>query len=495
MHPCPLTTVAVLMFALSTGGACAAGETNLWPVWVGQSAPAASPDSGESWQALGPLFFSTPASDQGRATGLRPLYLRRTDARGTYAESTFLYPLYVHRRDDLVNRWTIFNLINYSGPSDPQSNPSLGRTFDVWPIYFSRDTGTPETSYHAVFPLGGSIQSRFGSDRVSWALFPLYLQTERAGVTRTATPWPFIRFSQGDGHHGFAIWPLFGHEEKPGVYRRQFYLWPLIYKNESGLSDAVPTVLEGFLPFYTREKSADVVSENFLWPFFGYTHQQAPVRYDEKRYLWPLLVQGRGDERTVNRWAPFYTHSQRKSVDKIWVMWPLFRHEKWTADGLIQTKRQLFWFIYWSMEQRSIDHPELPAAHKTHLWPLLSVWDNGAGRRQAQFPSPLSLFFPDNENVRQLYTPLFALYRLDQRSPEDVRHSLLWNAISWHRTPEDREFHLGPLFSTRRNADGGRIALGNGIIGLKRRAGSKTWRFFLFDFPSRKDKGVVTSPR
>ncbi len=467
-----------------------AAETNLWPLSVRGEKEATG--NTENWQAVGPLFFNTKSAGNIQYQGIRPFYLHRSDDHSTYEESTFLYPLYTSRRDQDSVHWTVFNLINHSRTSTNPANHSATTAFDIWPVYFSRETTELETSYHAFFPIAGTIKSRFGYDRLQWKVFPLYWQTERAGVVTTSSPWPFIKHRTGNGHQGFAIWPLFGHAEKPGDYRHQFYLWPLIYKNESHLSESTPTVQQGFLPFYTHEQSADAISKNFLWPFFGYTKQREPVAYDEKRYFWPFLVQGRGDEHYVNRWGPFYTHSIRKGVDKKWFLWPLIRQEQWTADGLIQTKQQFAWFLYWSVQQRSAQNPQLPAAHKTFVWPLLSSWDNGAGRKQAQFPSPLRMFFPANDKVRHLYTPLFALYRFDQRSPEDVRHALLWNAISWHRTSTKREFHLGPIFSTRRDAAGIRIAIGHGLIGLRRSAKNHKWKLFLFDFRANPDK--VKSP-
>jgi hypothetical protein len=89
---------------------------------------------------------------------------------------------------------------------------------------------------------------------------------------------------------------------------------------------------------------------------------------------------------------------------------------------------------------------------KRHLWPLFSQWDNGAGQRQFQLLSPLEVFFPNSDPIRQVYTPLFALYRYDQRAPGDTRHSFLWSLISWRNSPEEKEFHLGPL-GWRRDAD------------------------------------------
>lgn len=493
MHQRLPLTFAVCVFTLVVNGGLIATESNLWPVSVREVNE--NTQATEQWQAVGPFFFSSRNSGTGRYTGMRPLYLHHRDAQANYKESTFLYPLYTIRREPDNVSWTVFNLINSSRPTDPTTANAAPIAFDVWPVYFSRDTGVDETSYHAVFPVVGTIKSRFGYDRLNWVAFPLFWQSERAGVVTTSTPWPFIKHSEGNGHHGFALWPLFGRAEKPGDYRRQFYLWPLIYKNESRLGQPQPSVQAGFLPFYTHEERAGSISENYLWPFFGYTRQTAPVTYSENRYFWPLLVQGRGDEHYVNRWAPLYTHSIRKGVDKKWYVWPLLREEQWSADGLVQTKHQFFWFLYWSLKQQSASNPQLPAAYKTHLWPLVSAWDNGAGRRQVQLLSPLAEFFPNNEKIRHLYTPLFALYRYDQLNPDNVRHTLLWNAISWHRSPTEREFHLGPIFSTRRNDQGSRIAIGNGLLSLRRKADSRKWRFFLFDFLPKTNKVKAETAR
>ena len=306
--------------------------------------------------------------------------------------------------------------------------------------------------------------------------------------------YPFYLRREGNGHTGFAVWPLFGHAEKAGSYRNRYLLWPLLYRQESRLSEPTPVLKEGFLPFYARERDADSVSETYLWPFFGYTHRQAPQPYREVRLLWPLFVQGRGETRHINRWAPFYTHSRIKGVEKTWFGWPLIRHQEWNDGVLHRSRSQLLFFVFWSEHQRSLARPDAPAASRTHFWPLLTVADNGAGRVQAQFPSPLDVFFPGNDRIRQLYNPLFAVYRLDQRQPGEVKETFLWNAISHYRGPGRRAFHLGPLFSSESDARGSRLSLGAGLIGLKRAPG-RAWRLFLFDFSLRGDQSAPpTSP-
>jgi len=189
-----------------------------------------------------------------------------------------------------------------------------------------------------------------------------------------------------------------------------------------------------------------------------------------------------------------YTHSIIKGYDKTWVLWPLFRHAEWQEAGIAQEKDQFLIFLFWSQTQRSLTNPAAAPANKTHLWPLFSSWDNGAGRRQVQVLSPLEIFFPTNDVVRQLYTPLFALYRYDRSDPAAYRHSLLWNAVTYRRSATGKEFHLGPLFSVQSGVETQRIALGNGLIGLTRRPGERVWRPFLFDFSRKTNNKSAGAP-
>jgi hypothetical protein len=473
-----------------------AGERNAWPVQVAEIGAGGQT---ESKRALGPLFFEKPAPEGGTLSGFRPFYVQTTDAKGLTREATVLYPLFSYRTDGEVSRWTVFQLINRAGRADgaPETKGEKHEAFDVWPFWFSHQTDLPETSYQALFPVAGTVKYRFGYDRIAWTLWPLYMESAKHGATTTSVPWPFLRVTHG-AEEGFALWPLFGWRDKPGAFHHQYFLWPLIWNNTTApAADAPagtpPARAVGFLPFYSHTQRPGLVDENFFWPFFGYTKRTQPVRYDETRYFWPFLVQGRGDGRLVNRWGPFYTHSISKGVDKTWVLWPLFREATWTDAGLTQTKTQLFYFFFWSLDQRSARNPALPHASKTHVWPLFSEWDNGAGRRQFQFPSPLEVFFPDHDHMHQTWTPLFSLYRSDRRAPDDVRRDFLWGAMTWRRAAGRREFHLGPLLSVEAQPQGRRIALANGLLALERRGDAPGWRFFWFDFPPRPAQAQTPS--
>jgi hypothetical protein len=462
-----------LLAALLSAAFLRAEEQNGWPLVVRQSPPDAAV---ESVQFAGPLLFSQKAA--GTVKGFRPVYL---EAQAADKETTtFLYPFFVWKKLPGYREFSFFQLVNHRAYDEPGQPAERG--FDVWPFYFSRETGDPASSYRALFPVAGTIKNRFGKDQLTWYVFPLYMHSEKSGLEVTTAPWPFLRFIDGAGHHGFEFWPLFGRRGRANDYDRQFYLWPFIYKSARNLAEPEPAISFGVLPFYTRDTAPGLIRENYAWPFFGYTHRTLPYRYDERRYCWPFFVQGHGDQRLVNRWAPFYTHSVIKGYDKTWVAWPFYRHAEWEDETVAQEKNQFLYFLYWSQTQRSLANPSAPPARKTHVWPLVSSWDNGAGRRQVQVLSPFEVFFPTNDIMRQLYTPLFALYRYDRQDAATARHSLLWNAITWRRSATDRAFHLGPLFSTRSGDGGKRVAFGMGLLGWERRPGDQRSRFFLFDF-------------
>lgn len=450
-----------------------AEERNGWPAQVAQVNEAGQTTS---WEGGGPLFFSKPASDEGTVGGFRPFFVRTENGQGLTTAATVLYPIFIYRTDSERFQWSFLQLINRTGPRPGvlASSTDPTATFDLWPFWFSKQTGSPETSYRALFPVGGTLKNRLWFDELSWVIWPLYVRSEKHGAVTTSTPWPILRTTRGT-EQGFALWPLFGWRDRPERFHRSFFLWPLgwnqtVQPEEDSPPGTVPTRKVGFIPFYTRETHSGFRDENFAWPLFGYTDRSDPARYRETRYLWPFLVQGRGENHYVNRWAPIYTHSIVKGMDKTWVLWPLVRQANWTDAGVAQSRTQFLYLLYYSLQQRSTTNPHAAPADRTHFWPLFSKWDNGAGRRQFQLFSPLDVFFPTNDQVRESWTPLFAIYRYDERAADDRRWSVLWGALTWREQPGRKEFHLGPLLGWKRDAEGA------------------AWRLFWFDFHSKPRK-------
>lgn len=491
MNALRLTALLGLAAAAIAGRAQPAErEQNAWPVGVRYQDPA---HPTQSWTGAGPFLFQKPTAEPGGfvAQGFRPFWVQLNDPQGDFRAGYFLYPLFSYRVDASTYHWSFFELVRQwgrrAGAGAPASVFEDRTETEVFPFWFSRQSGDPEQNYRGFFPLHGTVKHKLGFERLSWTLFPLYVENERRGAVTTSTPWPFVRVTRGAAH-GWGVWPFYHSVERPGVSRQTTYLWPLGYDHtRQPPPDAPPGTPPqrnlGALPFYARSTGPGYISEDFVWPFFGYTERMQPKRYDERRYFWPFFVQGRGEGHYVNRWAPFYTHSVRQGYDKQWIAWPLLRYAEWTDRNITRKRTQLLYFVFWNEEQRTANNPHSRPATLTHLWPLLSHWDNGAGRRQWQAFSPLEVFFPRNETVRLAWSPFFALARYEQYAPGHKRTSLLWNAVTWERhTGEERsEFHLGPLLGVTRRAGEKRIALGRGLLGL-RRTETRGWRLFWLDF-------------
>lgn len=434
--------MAILLAAAATARA---DERNFWPFAVHWTDDA---NESSNTSFLGPLGFKKQPGSGATLKGLRPLIVIKSEAGRETGH--VLYPLLNWDSSEGGRQGDIFKLIRWSNIAADSSGAL--RTFEVWPFYLSRDTGDPETSYTGVMPFYGTVKNRFGHDRIDWVVFPLYGRFEKKGIVTTTAPWPFIKRVSGDAT-GFEVWPLFGSRGKEGAFRETFALWPFYHHNTRVLESGATAEELAILPFYARSRGESAVSETWAWPFFGYTLSEAPA-YREQRWLWPLVVTARGEDRRVDRFAPFFTHSVRKGVRKTWVLWPLVRNQSWEEAGLEIERTQLLYFLYWNLEQRSATNQALAPASKTHLWPLFSHWDNGAGHTQLQLFSPLEVFFQHNEVVRTVYSPLFSIYRFDRRPSGDVHGSFLFNFMTYHREGEVREFNLGPLLETERDDRG-----------------------------------------
>lgn len=425
--------LALTLFAFFQGASAA--ERNYWPFLVElQHSPVGRDDR---WSSMGPLIGFTERQ-QADVFSVRPFYTEFRNPQNGDVDRFFLYPAAAWKTRGPLTLSNFFSFTQY------RRNEETDTTFyQNFPFIFYNRTPDPRDNYFAFFPFGGTLKNRFWRDRIDFAAWPLFVRTVRNDEVRTHTPYPFIQRLQGPHSRGFGLWPLYGHFERDGDYSHTWALWPLHYNYRDGLNEPVPYVRFGILPFYHRETADGLRSESFVWPFFGYTRETDPRPvYSENRYFWPLLVQGRGDEKFVNRWMPVYTREGRPGYDKRWYLWPALKVEDFSEPGLERRRTSLLYFLYRDDRQRFAGKE----ASLTTLWPLVSHWTDGDGQRQIQVPDPLTVFFPSNQKIKENWSPLFALYRMDERAG-NRRHALLWDFISWERDAEGwRSFHFGPIF-------------------------------------------------
>ncbi len=448
-----------------------AWENNWWPVFVRQEdSPSGRPDQTTS---LGPIF-SIKETDIQRIVSFRPFWTSFYDSRLDEKTGHILYPLINLKDTPTRDSDNAFLLVKYF-----KDDPRQRTYFHIFPFIFYNDLKTePEESYFAFWPFGGVTKDRFWRDRISFVLWPLYVRTVKGDETRYHFPYPFLRRLTGPHSRGGGFWPFYGHTERDNDYEHTWAAWPFYYNYHDDLDKPVSYHRFGVLPFYSRETGDGLMSETFVWPFFGYTRETGPrIEYSENRYFWPFFVQGRGEERYKNRWMPFYTHEWRSSGfsgmkdEKHWYLWPVLKTRTLTEPGLVRERTSVLYFLFREERQHFAD----TVARKSTLWPLYGYWNNGNGQQQFQMLDPFTAFFPRNEKIRENWAPLFALYQWDQRQGER-RHSLLWNLVVWEKGEDGmKSFYAGPLFEWV-NDDHWSVL--KGLIGTKQDGEERRMRFF-----------------
>ena len=451
------------------------GPRNWWPgpvTWVDALGEV------ESREIVPPLFFYRERPGE-TVRGMRPLFYERVQHDADRSFQTWLFPLF-HRTQHGPDQDWHYLLIGRT-----EIRRAGGRRVNntaVFPFFYYQSTGVPEELRGGLFPVAGRVRGQFFHNEADWIMFPLYARLRSGSVDTYYTPFPFIRTRRGPDTHGFEVWPLFGARTTTDLKEHRYVLWPLGFsqKEYSPKDGTLVRHARGFLPVYSHQDTPTLRDRNYLWPFFGITESLDPV-YTENRYFWPFLVRRTGEDRDRVRVAPFYTHRKSPGMEQQWVLFPFFRTRITPEyNGLVQRQSQFLYFLLWDVEQTDPLRPEATPARKLHLWPFFSAWDSGAGQRQSQLFSPLEVFFPESRVVRELYTPLFALYRhAEDESQRLRRRQFLFQLITYERRKERVSFDVGPLFSFRKEPEG----RGFGFLrGLYERSPQGQHRLFWFPF-------------
>ncbi|MEM9226526.1 MAG: hypothetical protein AAGA45_01025 [Verrucomicrobiota bacterium] len=454
----------------------ASGSTDLAPLWRNTT----NAEGQRRVQAFGPIFES---NQQGpvRWEAWRPLAVKFTNEETGAVDSYFAPPLYSWSMEDNEVRWRLLFII--SGTEEYGVDGEIDETtFSVWPFVFrDRDADNPEESAFAVFPFYGTINNSLLFGSFSFAAFPLYVNFHRPEAERYGAPWPFIQWQEGPEAEGFGLWPLGGHFTSKDDYDHQYALWPFIWRNIDGLDQPQPSIHQGFIPFYTIERSATVEDISIFLPMFGW-RDEYDTGYSETRYLWPLWVQGSGPEREIDRWLPIYSVETEPDLQERWIAWP-FYHE---AEGHDEThhfeRTQFLYILYWDKIVTPLNAPEgTQPAHMTHFWPFYSEFHDGQGRTQAQLFSPLAVFFPNNEPVKKLYSPLFSLFRLERDANTGVtEQGVLWDLVHETTTEDSTHLTVGPFLEHDVGPGRAKFELLSGLLGVEKKEGEYAFRFLWF---------------
>lgn len=411
------------------------GTSTLWPLVDYRTSPEIDYSS---LHLLGPLLkFETKGAESEFA--LRPLFYRAADRQGV-SQIELLYPLAALKKSTDQTSFQLLQLLSFDSGATEQD---VAREFMVFPLFFYRQS-EKQDDYLALFPLGGKILGRFWRDEIRFTLFPLYAQTRKGTTTTTNLFWPFLSRMQGEGETGVALWPLFGHSQKTGVYRKRFYLWPLFFQQDLQLDTETPTQLRAVFPFYVSEDSRDISSRTLFWPFFSH-HVNRATGTEEWNFPMPLVRVTRGESRHGNRFLPLFADESVGSNRKRWFFWPLYKIEETHTDILDRRRDRLFFFLYSNLSEQRKDEAE-PYKRRIALWPLFS-YQKVKTVSQFHLFSLMEPFFPENKALERNWSPLWRLYQRKWDEGGNSVSTFLWNLYWQEKRGDDLALELFPLFA------------------------------------------------
>lgn len=427
-----------ILWCASSALAYDATLSTLWPLWDYRASDAADY---KSTHLLGPLLkYETKGFETEYA--LRPLFYRAVDDEGV-SETDVLYPLFGHKKEQDSSSFHVLRLLTFDHGS-PASG-SRNRSY-LFPFFFYGEE--EQGKYKAFFPIHGTLYNWFGRDRISFTLFPLYGRTERKGTRIDNVLWPFFARISGENESGFKAWPIYGQSQKEGVYRKKFFLWPVFFSESLRLNTDNPQEVRAAWPFYIRKDSPRKSSRTVLWPFFS------KVENREKEYVtwnapWPLVRVTKGDKYHGLKILPFFSDETMDVKRERWYLWPVFKIEEMNSELIMRRRDRVLFFLY--SDLREVKYETGDSLRRIDFWPFFG-YKNVNGVSHLHVLSLVEPFFPNNQSIERLWSPLWRVYqqKWDQQGNRVV--SLLWN-LYWSEKQGDRlAWELFPVIQYRKDS-------------------------------------------
>jgi hypothetical protein len=408
------------------------------------------------WRALGPLF-GRETTDAGSLLACpRPLCTRFNLPNQTIGYD-FLWPLGTGRFSEQSRRWRA--ALAFHTWRAGESSESDATSWGLIPLVWGGQTAQSE-AYFALFPAGGTVRDLVGYERISFALFPLYLSTAKGESRNQAILWPIFSRTTGPVEK-WRVFPLVG-AARSEHSKRHFYLWPLVHTAETSSPRRQTTSSAIFVfPFYGRAKTQNAAGEqvfhswSLLWPFFSGAEGED---FRRLTLAWPFYRsssrEGKRPSRTRYFW-PFYGHASNQVRDYRFVMWPFWQHTSHGNDTNGSDFRYLLPF-YWSFEHNA---PGKPTRKFRQLWPFWKSDVQGDERHC----SVLALWPQRNAApIERNYAPFWTLYQ-SRRTSAGIRRDFLWGLFQYSQQFDtgQKRIRIFPLLEYRSEPGSWHLSFGS----------------------------------
>ncbi|NDY42554.1 hypothetical protein G3N55_06825 [Dissulfurirhabdus thermomarina] len=427
-------------------------------------------------EAVGPVFLHYSGPGAGTSGwALRPLCsYSRTPGKRVFE---FLYPLGNWQETENGRRWRFIPL--FTGQSGAEAKAGAGTRHHLWPAYWG--TTADGRGYGGLFPLYGTFLERFGRERITFALWPLYSHSEWEGHHQYSILWPIFQRVTGPRDHGWRLWPLWGDFESRGHMKRRYALWPIFIDEWRDLETDDPVHRRMVFPLVVRDQGPKRSRWIVLWPFFQ-TYRNGERDFTRWDAPWPFVTRAKGPTYDSWRFWPLFGRTRKPETTSVFVLWPIFSGE-WTRDARTGGERREQRWLLLSHLVRDRKGDGTAGASFTRLWPFFTHRRAADGSREFYFPAILPT---EEAGLHRVYGPFLKLYESREGPDGAGRSKALWGLYrhtwtrSWHRVA------FSFLFNMEWSDDTGDRSwdLLGGLLGRRRREGRESFRLFYLSLPA-----------
>jgi len=260
--------------------------------------------------------------------------------------------------------------------------------------------------------------------------------------------YPFLSYRRFGGEYRFQFFQLLsfaGGQNQDAGGTKRFTLFPLYFQQRSTDTNENYTAFLPFyghlkdrlfrdevdffmFPFYVRTRKKDIVTENYLAPFYHRRHGLGLTGWQ----LWPFIGKEHKDLTTItNRYDELVTVGGH---DKLFVLWPFYFRNQ-LGIGTTNPVSQRAMFPFFSLTRSPLRDST------TYLWPLgVTVTDDREKRfHEVDAPWPLVVFAHGEGKTTHRVWPFFS-----QAHTEFLESDFyLWPLFKFNRA------HSDPLDRTR----------------------------------------------
>lgn len=283
--------------------------------------------------------------------------------------------------------WTILLLLAASAQSKAASDSHFGPAWDEFEL--TLDQGYRKEGFGPFY-----YDEKTGT-RHTWAIPPIFSLSEDPATESKEIDfvYPVLSYDRYGGQYRFHVFQLLswaGGETQTETKRERFTLFPVYFQQRSSDTNQNYTAVVPFyghlknrllrdeiffvmFPFYTETRRRDVITDNYLypffhlrhgdklsgwqfWPFVGHEHKEITTAtngfgdvstiagHDKRFILWPFYFNQHAGIGSDNPdWQegvlPFYTLQRSPNRDSTTIGWPFFSHvnekekkyEEWDA--------------------------------------------------------------------------------------------------------------------------------------------------------------------